>query len=404
MPQSNSFGAASTLTVGGIQYRYYALEALEKVGKALYWYGPGNGVLDETDATGSTTDAALLEYIYFASQRIGWRDYLNNMFFYVQDQVGSSRQIVKVPNGGEPSGPPPLCYDADFYPYGGEIVFTPFTSCTTEANTYKFQGKERDGETGNDYFGARFYSSTYGRFLSPDWSSIPAPVPYANLTNPQTLNLYAFVNDNPESFADLDGHDPTCAASSNSSSSQPASCSTVTPPQNNQNSSNAASQSNLNTPTQSPDQVQLDTYSAMAQQRAEALNQLSAQSSAPAVGSPDYLSALSGQVNAEMHAGNELILGFALMEGAGVGTVAATAPAAAAIGETVVNAASTMNVAIQNVTLRAVAAVDLAVPGGVIATQQFVQAALSPAKAASTNAGFLGMAANFTYNLVKSIF
>jgi aconitate hydratase len=32
MPQSNSFGAASTLTAGGRQYRYYALEALEKRG------------------------------------------------------------------------------------------------------------------------------------------------------------------------------------------------------------------------------------------------------------------------------------------------------------------------------------------------------------------------------------
>jgi len=35
---------------------------------------------------------------------------------------------------------------------------------------------------------------------------VPAPVPYANLTNPQTLNLYAMVSDNPETFADLDGH------------------------------------------------------------------------------------------------------------------------------------------------------------------------------------------------------
>ena len=32
-------------------------------------------------------------------------------------------------------------------------------------------------------------------------------VPYANLTNPQTLNLYSMVEDDPESFADLDGHD-----------------------------------------------------------------------------------------------------------------------------------------------------------------------------------------------------
>src|SRR4029077_6585096 len=64
-------------------------------------------------------------------------------------------------------------------------------------------------ETGNDDFGARFYTSRYGRFLSVDWSAVPAPVPYANLSNPQTLNLYSFVADNPETFADLDGHATT---------------------------------------------------------------------------------------------------------------------------------------------------------------------------------------------------
>ena len=34
----------------------------------------------------------------------------------------------------------------------------------------------------------------------------PVAVPYPNLTNPQTLNLYSMVADDPESFADLDGH------------------------------------------------------------------------------------------------------------------------------------------------------------------------------------------------------
>ncbi|HXX15392.1 MAG TPA: glycoside hydrolase family protein, partial [Candidatus Eremiobacteraceae bacterium] len=68
-------------------------------------------------------------------------------------------------------------------------------------------GKERDTETGNDDFGARYYSWRFGRWLSADWSAVPVPVPYANLTNPQTLNLYAMVADDPESFADLDGHD-----------------------------------------------------------------------------------------------------------------------------------------------------------------------------------------------------
>jgi RHS repeat-associated protein len=73
---------------------------------------------------------------------------------------------------------------------------------------YKFEGKERDSESNLDNFGARYYSSRMGRWLSADWSAIPEPVPYANPTNPQTLNLYAMVSDNPETFADLDGHDP----------------------------------------------------------------------------------------------------------------------------------------------------------------------------------------------------
>jgi RHS repeat-associated protein len=94
-----------------------------------------------------------------------------------------------------------ICYDADFYPYGGERDVV-----DTCEQTYKFEGKERDPETGNDNFGARYYTSRLGRWLSADWSAIPAPVPYANLGNPQTLNLYAMVHDNPETFADLDGH------------------------------------------------------------------------------------------------------------------------------------------------------------------------------------------------------
>ncbi len=99
------------------------------------------------------------------------------------------------------------CYDADFPPYGQERAYT--STCPTP-NAYKFEGKERDTETQNDDFGARYYSWRFGRWLSADWSAVPAPVPYANLTNPQTLNLYAMVADDPETFADLDGHAANC--------------------------------------------------------------------------------------------------------------------------------------------------------------------------------------------------
>ena len=54
-----------------------------------------------------------------------------------------------------------VCYDADFYPYGGERAY--MDSCPS-ANVYKFEGKERDTETGNDDFGARYYSNRFGRW------------------------------------------------------------------------------------------------------------------------------------------------------------------------------------------------------------------------------------------------
>jgi len=67
-------------------------------------------------------------------------------------------------------------------------------------------GKERDTESGNDYFGARYYASTTGRFISPDWSAKIEPVPYAKLDDPQSLNLYAYVRNNPLIRIDADGH------------------------------------------------------------------------------------------------------------------------------------------------------------------------------------------------------
>jgi RHS repeat-associated protein len=70
----------------------------------------------------------------------------------------------------------------------------------------RYTGKERDTESGNDYFGARYYNSATGRFLSPDWSAKAEPVPYAKLDNPQSLNLYAYVGNNPLSRTDPTGH------------------------------------------------------------------------------------------------------------------------------------------------------------------------------------------------------
>lgn len=181
---------SETKTAQGVTYTYDGLgNRVEKSNGTLYWYGPGGEVLDETNLTGSLTN----EYVFFAGKRVARRDASGNIYYYAEDFIGSSRVITQS-NGT-------LCSDADFLPFGQEVDYT--SAC---GQNYKFEGKERDIETGNDNFGARYYRSALGRWMSPDWSAIPAAVPYANLTNPQTLNLYAMTSDNPETFADLDGH------------------------------------------------------------------------------------------------------------------------------------------------------------------------------------------------------
>jgi RHS repeat-associated protein len=64
---------------------------------------------------------------------------------------------------------------------------------TVRFSPSRYTGKERDSESGNDYFGARYYASTMGRFMSPDVSGEPMTLPYSNIENPQSLNLYAYV-------------------------------------------------------------------------------------------------------------------------------------------------------------------------------------------------------------------
>ena len=67
----------------------------------------------------------------------------------------------------------------------------------------QFAQKERDIETGLDYFGARYYSSIQGRFSSAD----PKPVTKESFLNPQRWNLYVYVNNNPVGAVDPSGAD-----------------------------------------------------------------------------------------------------------------------------------------------------------------------------------------------------
>jgi RHS repeat-associated protein len=112
--------------------------------------------------------------------------------YYISDHLNTAQ--MEFAAGGWP------VWKGEFSPFGQEI------NPQLTSNQYKFTGKERDTESGNDYFGARYLSSTNGRWMSPDWSASPQAVPYASLADPQSLNLYSYVGNSPLTRRDADGH------------------------------------------------------------------------------------------------------------------------------------------------------------------------------------------------------
>jgi RHS repeat-associated protein len=115
--------------------------------------------------------------------------------YYFSDHLGS--------HGVVENATATVCeQDIDYYPYGG--VQNDY--CPSVGQNYKLTGKERDSESGLDYFGARYNASPMGRFMTPDWAAEPVAVPYAVLPDPQTLNLYGYARNNPASKHDPDGH------------------------------------------------------------------------------------------------------------------------------------------------------------------------------------------------------
>ncbi len=121
------------------------------------------------------------------------------------DHLGSTRLVT--------NGTGTVVNRYDYLPFGEEIFAgaggrTTAQGYLSAADPFnpKFTGKLRDNETGLDFMEARYFSSAQGRFTIPDWSAKEEPVPYAKLEDPQSLNLYSYVRNNPLSKFDVDGH------------------------------------------------------------------------------------------------------------------------------------------------------------------------------------------------------
>ena len=180
------------LAPGGVTYYYNgAGERVAKSNGKLYWFGTNSSPLVESTTSGST----LAQYIFFNGKRVAMRKPDNSAHYYFVDQIGSANIVTNA------TGVMPPEQDIEYHPYGEQQVYI-----DTSGQEYRFTGHEHDPETNDDYFDARYYSSTFGRFLTPDWSATPKPIPYVVMGNPQTLNLYSYVENNPITGTDPDGH------------------------------------------------------------------------------------------------------------------------------------------------------------------------------------------------------
>ncbi len=159
-----------------------------------YIIGPGGEQLTETGSDGQGNMVWSHTNVFAAGSLIGTYD-KDGLHFYLNDWLGNRRVQTDYAGVFEQS-----CTNL---PFGDSLNCTASLVSPTE---HHFTGKERDVESGNDYFEARYYASSMGRFMTPDWSAKIMPVPYAKLGNPQSLNLYCYVYNNPLSNVDPDGH------------------------------------------------------------------------------------------------------------------------------------------------------------------------------------------------------
>jgi RHS repeat-associated protein len=114
-------------------------------------YFGGNAIAERNPSAGNWTD-----YIFFNGKRVARRDPSGAVHYYLSVHLGSTTMVVNAAGTIE--------NESDYYPWGGELKIIAADS----GNHYKFTGKERDSETGLDYFGGRYYGNQMGRFTSVD--------------------------------------------------------------------------------------------------------------------------------------------------------------------------------------------------------------------------------------------
>jgi len=126
------------------------------------------------------------KYIYFGDRRVSTKKSNGDVFFIHTDHINSTNVVT------DSSGNQSLLLEYD--PYGQTATFT-----GSEDLKFKFTGQERDESTKLYFYAWRYYDPQIGRFIVPD-TIVPNP------SDPQDLNRYSYVNNNPVKYTDPTGH------------------------------------------------------------------------------------------------------------------------------------------------------------------------------------------------------
>jgi RHS repeat-associated protein len=135
-------------------------------------------------ATGVTTT-----YYYLGSQRVAMRT-ASGVTWLAGDHLGST-SLATSSAGAKVS-------EERYLPYGG-------TRSGSAPTDYQFTGQRNDTSTGLYYYGARYYDPVTGRFVSADTVGFEPG-------NPQDLNRFGYVRNNPVKYTDPTGHMVGCGA------------------------------------------------------------------------------------------------------------------------------------------------------------------------------------------------
>src|SRR5258705_10200640 len=137
-----------------------------------------------------------------------------NINWLMTDQLGTPRMIF------DKTGSLATTKRHDYLPFGEEIAGARSTAqgySVADGVRQKFTQYERDNETGLDYFLARYYASTQGRFTGVDPYDInlerqemsdekeAADLFAEYISQPQHWNRYAYALNNPLMYIDPDG-------------------------------------------------------------------------------------------------------------------------------------------------------------------------------------------------------